>query len=251
MPLWSRRREPERPAEPDDPQGPSLPPVVADPAPAVGELACSRVGCSETTGVACQYVDRRGRRCATAWCPAHQCTIQARPYCPRHGGVVQAVIAAGTTSTPLPDIDNRAPSLVQFVAEAVTEKIVETLHASWPGDLETGVFPLQLTYLGPERRRFWSRRWTLHSHRGDEVTVRLGVAEDRSDLVLVRVDSDTVAELVPPWISHRSTADEAVRQAFFANVVEAARVAVEQAYRREANPQEFLPKAPSPSDEGT
>jgi len=158
--------------------------------------------------------------------------------------VVRAVLAGGLGTGPLPDLDNRAPSLVQFVGEAVSERMAEAIHEAWPEDLQLGVSPVKLSYLGPERRRSWSRKWTIYSHRGNEVAVTLVVAEDRDDVVLVRVDSDTVAELVPPWITHRSTAgDPTVREAFYAAIVDAARTAVSEAHTREVTVRENQAKA--------
>jgi hypothetical protein len=61
----------------------------------------------------------------------------------------------------------------------------------------------------------------------------LTVAEDQDHVLIVTVDSRTVAELVPPWISDRATgANEAVRQAFYDSVVEAAHRAVKQAHEQ-------------------
>ncbi|MFN2452304.1 MAG: hypothetical protein ABR541_08125 [Candidatus Dormibacteria bacterium] len=160
--------------------------------------------------------------------------MQGHAFCARHGGVVTAVLA-GDTESPFPDLDNRAPSLAQFVGQAVSSAMVDAMREAWPGDLQLGVYAVKLSYLGPERRRSWSRKWTMFSHQGDEVAVVLAVAEDRDDVVMVRVDSDTVAELVPPWIADRATAgDEQVRQAFYASVVDAARRAVAAAYARES-----------------
>jgi hypothetical protein len=198
-----------------------------------GDLPCTRSGCSAVNAVVCAYVDRRGLRCMTAWCPEHQEIARGRPYCARHGRMVRVLHADGVGSAPLPDVDNRAASLADFVAEAVSPLMSSALHAAWPGDLSVGIRPLDVRYEPPNRLRVWTRGWRLHSNTGDAVAVLLAVAETRDDLVRVTVESRTVAELAPPWISDRSTsADEAVRQAFYNAVVEAAREAVAQAYER-------------------
>lgn len=221
--------------------------------PISGDLPCSRAGCSRVNAVVCAYVDRRGSTCDTAWCPDDQLIADGRPYCARHGRVVRALHTEGLGPDPLPDIDNRAASLVDFVADAVSTSMGTALHAAWPGDLGLGVQPLAVQHSAPHRRRVWTRKWKLHSHTGNAVAVMLAVAEDQDHVLMVTVDSRTVAELVPPWISHRATgAKAAVRQAFYDDVVEAARRRVEQAHQQStaAMLRDVRPDAPDPSPAG-
>lgn len=197
---------------------------------------CTRGQCLATNAAACEYVDRRSRDCPTAWCPAHGMSVEGKNYCRRHGGVIEAVNAAGGGFVALPDISTRAPSLVRFVGLAVGPALGHAMHEAWPGDLSLSVTSVRLSSFGNERDRSWSQKWALYSNRGDEVAVTLAVGENRDDLVMVRVDTETVAALVPPWITRRSyDDDEPGRQAFYRSVIEAARAGVEDAYAREAS----------------
>ncbi len=201
-----------------------------------GDQSCDRAGCGGTDAAPCRFVDRRGQACATAWCPEHQVVVHGRAYCPRHGGVVDAVVSGGMVSAPLPDVGNRAPSLACLVSAAVGPAIADVLGSEWPSGFAVGTTAVQLSYVGVERRRVWGRKWTVHSHRGDEVVVVLGVTEERPEVVTLRVDSDTVAELVPPWIDERprSGADcETSRAAFSVELAATARTAVVAAHAAE------------------
>jgi hypothetical protein len=237
MPGWPRR--PDRDATTDSPPTPPSPPpelaqigaLAASPR-ISGNQPCTRVGCSATNAVPCAYVDRRGSTCATAWCPDDQVVVGGEPYCPRHGRVVRVLQIEGLSADPLPDVDNRAASLVDFIAESMGPAVGNALHSAWPGDLSLGGQNLSVQYAQPGRRRVWTRKWTLHSHTGTEVSVAFVVAEDRDHELIVNVDSQTVTELVPPWIANRPSADDATRDAFYAAVVEAVRAAVANAHAR-------------------
>jgi len=66
---------------------------------------CTQGGCTSHEGAPCEYVDRRGRECRTAWCPEHRVTIEDHVYCRRHAGVVSALpsldssLAVGSAAT--------------------------------------------------------------------------------------------------------------------------------------------------------
>ena len=88
--------------------------VLADLA---GDQRCTQPGCGRTTGLACEYVDRRGHDCRTSWCPDHRLVIDGRVYCRRHAGVVSALPVGYVGHTaPMPDLETRAPSLVRWVS---------------------------------------------------------------------------------------------------------------------------------------
>ncbi len=199
-----------------------------------GDLPCTRVGCSATNAVSCAYIDRRGSACETAWCPDDQLIVDGHPYCRRHARVVQVLRTEEMRGDPLPDVDNRAASLVEFVSERIGSSIGVALHAAWPGDdLQLGALPLAVQYEQPGRRRVWTRRWTLHSHTGAVVTVALVIAEDQDHVVIANVDTHPVAQVVPPWIADRqSAADESVRQGFYDSTLETIRASVEKAHAR-------------------
>ena len=142
------------------PPAPSSPvPSPASTAPTVarfpvteGDLPCRARGCANHNGVLCHYIDRRGRRCDTAWCPNHWATVGGIVYCRRHAGTIAAI---GYFDHPagMPDVDNRAPSLVNWVARDLDAFVAATLvQVRDPGgDLRAGaggVHPRR-----PSRRR--------------------------------------------------------------------------------------------------
>src|SRR5260370_22946586 len=85
-----------------------------------GDLSCAASGCAATTVVACVYVDRRGRPCPTAWCPDHVEAAGDRPYCRRHAGVMRARLADPQESM-LPDLESRAPGLIEWLAPPLAQ----------------------------------------------------------------------------------------------------------------------------------
>lgn len=210
--------------------------VSSAPGPIVGNLPCTRAGCSADNAVSCAYVDRRGSRCQVASCPDDQLLVDGRPYCARHGRVVRVLRVDELGSHPLPDLDNRTASLVDYVAQAVDPQLKLTLHAVWPEELSLGIRPLGVHYAAPDRRRVWTRRWALRSQTGNAVTVTLTVAEDQDHVLIVSVDSRPIAEMVPPWIPDRSVySTVALRQAFYDSIVGAASHAVQQAHEHDAD----------------
>src|SRR5438105_7619744 len=111
--------EPAIPAQRPPDEQPVSPAMIA-----LGELPCTERGCTAVTGLECEYVDRRSRRCRTAWCPVHRLVVRDRVYCRRHAGVVEAVpTGVLDAQTPLPDLDNRAPSLVNWVTNEVDGEV--------------------------------------------------------------------------------------------------------------------------------
>ncbi len=107
----------------------------------------------------CEYVDRRGRECRTAWCIEHRVTIEDRVYCRRHAGVVSALPSLDSSlAVSLPDLDNRAPSLVGWVSRQID------------GD----VWRLLLKELSSGTRRSAGRRPGDADLRGHRPAARLG-----------------------------------------------------------------------------
>jgi hypothetical protein len=186
----------------DDPQQPEPPAPVVDAGPgeSPGDLPCAAAGCAEATGARCAYVDRRGRACPTAWCPAHREVAAGRVSCRRHAGVVRA-LAAGP-GTRLPDLDTRAPSLVEWLARDLGDDLGHLLMATGAGDAVTSE-AAQLVDSGRAQEQVWERSWRLCRHTGFVHRVALQVAEGQDTDVVVRVGRREVARLTPPWIEAR------------------------------------------------
>lgn len=184
--------------------------ALSDEAPAIarfpvteGDQPCRERGCSNRNGVSCHYTDRRGRRCDTAWCPLHSATVGGIVYCRRHAGTI-AAIGYFEHPTGLPDLDNRSPSLVNWVARDLDAFVAATLvQSAGPG--ETFVRePVVSTHVDRSGFRRYERAWKLVDHTGLRLAVAVFVAAEDDVTVRVRVGPGVVAEGVPPWIERRS-----------------------------------------------
>lgn len=193
----------------------------------VGVEPCTDGGCSQRDGLRCAYVDRRGHACPTAWCPEHRVVVNGAVYCRRHAGVIRA-LPPDAASAGLPDLENRAPSLVEWVARDLDAPIHALLeHLRRPSELLTRD-ATHLGFSGVERRRRWQRYWKLSTETGPVHWVRIDVLEDRSDTVNVHVDGHPVISRVPPWIEARQARtlltperDAAARRGFTEEMVAA------------------------------
>jgi len=159
---------------------------------------CTQAGCTSHEGAPCEYVDRRGRECRTAWCPEHRVTIEDHVYCRRHAGVVSALPSLDSSiGISLPDLDNRAPSL----DGDVWRLLLKELSSGSGGQLIAD--PVTLIFVGIGRQRAWERAWRLDSHVGIAHRVSIVVEEADDTKVTVKVGGNSVEQVVPPWIEHR------------------------------------------------
>ncbi|HVC40656.1 MAG TPA: hypothetical protein VND54_01630 [Candidatus Saccharimonadales bacterium] len=173
------------------------------PARAASGIACTMRGCSNHTAELCAYRDRRERSCAAMICPAHRISLGGVSYCRRHAGTVQAIGELARDRSGHPDVDDRAPSLVDWIGRDLDKDIRRLLaRAARPGE---SVIADEVTRLAHDfhRNARWERSWRLVEHTGPILNVTLHVAEDDDSLVHVRVGTETVADGVPPWIARR------------------------------------------------
>jgi len=194
------------------PPGPAFAPPSMAPSPTPGiarfpategDLPCRARGCPNHNGVLCHYVDRRGRRCETGWCPNHWATVGGIVYCRRHAGTIAAI---GYFDHPsgMPDVDNRAPSLVNWVARDLDAFVAATLVQSATQGETFVREPVVSTHADRSGGRRYERGWKLVDHTGLRLVVAVFVSEDEETTIRVRVGSGVVAEGVPPWIErHR------------------------------------------------
>lgn len=189
-----------------------------------GTLPCSSPGCPRRDAVPCGYVDQRGRPCPTAWCPGHVTLSTGRPLCRRHTRQVHLCGDEFSTGRCQPDLDNRAPSLADYVGDRVEVELLNALERlSAPSRGEAVVAePLRMARLADGGRR-WERNWKIYDHTGVILRVAVGVDERADPVVEVRVDNNLVGHGIPPWISRRAQTapeltdqeDEARRRDFY------------------------------------
>jgi hypothetical protein len=191
-----------------------------------GPLQCTAASCTSAEATACAYVDRRQRRCGTAWCSQHVVMVDGMPYCRRHAGVVRAIGSGSEQLHSPPDLENRAPSLVSWVAQDVDADVrgILRLHADSGSVIdESGIMPT-----GHVSRRAWTRHWKVLSHTGFDQRVSLTVTEADDTVVRASVDGTVVIEIEPPWIASRRSgvvlsaeADALEREEFHRQLIEA------------------------------
>jgi hypothetical protein len=186
-----------------------------------GRERCMQPGCIRVVSIRCGYADRRGRVCATTWCLDHGAIFDDTAYCRRHAGTV-AALSNGFYQLALPDLENRAPSLVGWISGELDAPIRAALRASARSRHATLVAdPVRLTYSIGDKHRCWSRAWKLVDHLGVVRQVSIEVEEQAQDVVALRVDNDLIGRSTPPWIARRRSAavaspddDVASRNAF-------------------------------------
>lgn len=193
-----------------------------------GSELCCQSGCLRTHGVRCNHIDGRGRRCVTTWCPDHWSSVGGIVYCRRHANTIVAI--GGVTNAPLalPDLDNRGPSLVNWVYGDIDSGMQQIL-TDCVGTGQRIVRDSAVTVVfDTNRRRFWERSWKLLDAVGNSVhRITVAVFEANDALVILRVDDHSIAQGVPPWIDrHRRrvevtpSADELQRKLFYGFLLE-------------------------------
>lgn len=168
-----------------------------------GTLPCSEPGCDNRNAVACEYRDRRGNECDAVFCPQHWSEVNGGVYCRRHASTMEA-FGSGVDTATLPDIDNRGPSLVRWVADELNDEIEALLRSVARADETVRTETEVLVFIDHDRKRRWERGWKLLESTGISLKVAITVSEGDDDaLVEVRVGSNVIARGVPPWIARR------------------------------------------------
>jgi hypothetical protein len=212
---------------------------AANPASASG-VPCTLTGCTNENAALCTYLDGRGRACQAAYCPEHGASIDGAFYCRRHAGVVRAIGSVATPGSGLPDLDNRAPSLVNWIARDLDANVRRLLAAS-AGRGESVIADETVRVVRDfNRNARWEQSWRLVDHTGLILKVTVQVLEENDSLVRVHVGSGVIADGVPPWIVRRSedgdmTTDDEKRQKFYQWLDESIFMAVDR-FRTERAP---------------
>jgi len=174
-----------------------------DPPDGAATLLCNFAGCGSHTASPCSYRDRRGRECGTAFCPDHATLVDGKRYCRRHGSTVLALGQQASDPLALPDVGNRAPSLVNWVAHDLDPPVTELLtKLARPEERVLSDQEVALVHDAIRNTR-WERSWRLIDHTGVIVKITVVVGEEDDAVVRVRVGSEDVVRAVPPWIERR------------------------------------------------
>jgi hypothetical protein len=183
-------------------------PLDTDGAAAPTETPCSLHGCTNAGAQLCAYRDRRGRPCPAAFCTAHSVSFAGTSYCRRHAGTVQAIGELAKDPNGFPDLNDRAPSLVNWIARDLDQSVRRLLgRAARSGESVVVDESVRLAH-DPARKVRWERAWRIVEHTGLVLKVTVHVSEDNDSLVHVRVGTEMVADGVPPWIARRREGHE-------------------------------------------
>jgi hypothetical protein len=191
--------------------------------------ACTEGTCSSGAATRCSYVDRRQRECGTAWCREHQQIVFGTVLCRRHARTVSAV-GPMWASRVLPDLDNRAPSLANWVCSQLDRPIRELL-ARYFGSRTLSVSSVGI---GVARRdRTWGTAWKLVSPQGIDLSINVIVRDSDPNTVLIVYDGRLFRALTAPWIeAHQpgtplgSVTNLAAQQRFVARILKDLEAAV-------------------------
>lgn len=179
-------------------------------------VLCHARECTERGTAVCAYVDRRMRRCNTAWCAGHIDRVGTSAYCRRHAGIVRAL--GGQLPAGLPEVTNRAASLAAYLGDELDGRVVEILGRAAAGNREASLVnhPVRLVNTPGGRERRWQRTWNLVDNTGVVSRVAIEVDESDDTVVMTSVGSSRIGRGTPPWIGSRdgSEADPERRAAF-------------------------------------
>jgi hypothetical protein len=171
-------------------------------------ITCSAPGCSNDTALPCSYRDRRGRMCTVAFCPDHGATLYGETYCRRHASTVQAIGELARDPNGRPDLDDRTPSLVNWIARDLDQHIRALLTtAARPGESIVVDDAVRLSR-DTSRNMRWERSWRLVESTGLVLKIAVSVSTENDALVRITVGSEMVADGIPPWIARRRMGED-------------------------------------------
>jgi hypothetical protein len=201
-----RRKEPPAPAPEPEPTG----------------VDCSVPGCPNGDALTCEYRDRRGHLCSVFFCSGHGTVIEGVPYCRRHASTVRAIGPLATDPNGRPDLDDRTPSLVNWISRELDANVRAQLEAA--AREGESVLSDDAVHLSRDQNRNlrWERSWRLVENTGLVLKISVNVSEENDALVRINVGSEMVADGIPPWIARRRmgedvgvSIDVAQRQLFY------------------------------------
>jgi hypothetical protein len=189
-----RRRRPEEPKP--------------NPEPAPSGVDCSVPGCRNSDALTCEYRDRRGRMCQAAFCRHHGSVIEGVPYCRRHASTVRAIGPLASDPNGRPDINDRTPSLVNWISRELDAHIRTQLEAT--AREGESVIADDTVHLSRDTNRNlrWERSWKLVENTGLVLKISINVSEENDALVRINVGSEMVADGIPPWIARRRMGED-------------------------------------------
>ena len=176
---------------------------------AAGNQPCSALRCSSLAGMPCSYVDRRGRRCKTAWCPADRSVVEGKIYCALHAHAMQALEwEFGAASHP--DVDSRTVPVLQWISSAAADEVIATLNVFCALNGEMLVAePVRRRFNPVSHTRVWEKQWKTLSPTSVTIRVSISSDEDRPTEIHITVNGHDVNVVPPPFNRALSAPTEA------------------------------------------
>ncbi len=183
-------------------------PPAPPPEPVATGVDCSVPGCPNSDALTCEYRDRRGHLCKVAFCQDHGAVIEGAPYCRRHASTVRAIGALASDPNGRPDVNDRTPSLVNWISRELDGHIREQLEAT--AKEGESVVADDVVHLSRDSNRNlrWERSWRLVENTGLVLKISINVSEENDALVRIVVGSEMVADGIPPWIARRRVGED-------------------------------------------
>jgi hypothetical protein len=159
--------------------------------------------------------------------------VEDRAFCRRHARLFGSAGAGEfQLEQSLPDLDNRSPSLADYVGDALEPRVLQFLWSlCLPGtNDQVASEPLRVVHPTSGGTRRWDRTWKIYDHTGVIVQVTVEADESRDPEVDLKVGRNIVGQGVPPWIARRrqglpalgEDADAEERERFYAYLWQAA-----------------------------
>ena len=127
--------------------------------------------------------------CQAAFCPDHGATLYGVSYCRRHAGTVRAIGELAADPNGLPDLNDRTPSLVNWISRDLDEHI-RTLLAGTARDGEQVVADDAVRLSRNSNRNLrWERSWRLVESTGLVLKMTVHVSEENDALVRINVEA--------------------------------------------------------------
>ncbi len=165
----------------------------------LGDQYCSARGCTQKTGLACSYIDRRERPCPTGWCPEHRYVTQGAVFCPSHGRLLDGTADEFRESVRV-DLGNVVPVVLAWITQEVDAEISAAmlqLALEWHQALVLD--PVHFGLVGVHRVRTWERAWKICENLGPTLRVGIVIEEAEPGIVEARINARPVLRILVPW----------------------------------------------------
>ena len=179
-------------------------PVVqqADPIPIsslaweLGDQYCSARGCTQKTGLACSYIDRKERPCPTGWCPEHRYITHGAVFCPAHGRLLDGTAYEFREDVRV-DLGNAVPVILSWVAQEIDDEVsAAMLQIAMEWRQALVLDPVHFTLAGVRRARTWERAWKICESLGPTLRVSIFIEEAEPGVVEALINAHQAARLL-------------------------------------------------------